>query len=556
MIGLPQAAAGQFLMAVEGLHAWAYCRRLFYLQHVEKIESPDERVHAGRELHASLAAEEDGEFTSLELACERLGLAGKVDALKRRDGVWTPYEHKRGRPARSADGKAEAWPSDRLQITAYAVLLEDAFGRPVAEGRIRYHAEGVTVRVPVDQAARAALDEALADARRLRESLERPPVADNENLCRRCSLAPVCLPEEGRAVREPQREPARLFPPDRDGVTLHVLSPGASVGRSGETLVVRPREGPATKHPVHGVESVLLHGFAQISTQAVALCAEHGIGVHWMTASGRQVAALTADVGRVQRRIRQYRALADEAVCLRLARALVVNRMSGQLAYLQRATRGDDGARAAAAGDLAALRDALAAAGSESAAPDRDSLRGHEGAGAVGYHAGLRRLLGPQVPDALRAASRNRRPPTDRFNAQLSYGYGLLHTAVMRAVLAAGLEPALGFYHTPRSAAHPLVLDLMELFRVPLWDVVLVGSLNRGQWDPDADFAVTRAKVWLSETGRRKAIGLFEDRLTETWKHPVLGYSLSYGRTVELEARLLEKEWTGEPGLFARSRLR
>ena len=76
------------------------------------------------------------------------------------------------------------------------------------------------------------------------------------------------------------------------------------------------------------------------------------------------------------------------------------------------------------------------------------------------------------------------------------------------------------------------------------------------QWDEDADFVATRAKVWLSEPGRRKAIGLFEARLDESWKHPVLGYSLSYARTLELEARLLEKEWSGEPGLFARSRLR
>jgi CRISPR-associated protein Cas1 len=132
----------------------------------------------------------------------------------------------------------------------------------------------------------------------------------------------------------------------------------------------------------------------------------------------------------------------------------------------------------------------------------------------------------------------------------------MVHTAVMRAVLASGLEPALGFFHTPRSAAYPLVLDLMELFRMPLWDLVVIGSLNRGQWDPAADFAVTRAKVWLSDAGRKKAIGLFEARLDEAWKHPVVNYSLSYARALELEARLLEKEWSGEPGLFARARLR
>jgi CRISPR-associated protein Cas1 len=190
------------------------------------------------------------------------------------------------------------------------------------------------------------------------------------------------------------------------------------------------------------------------------------------------------------------------------------------------------------------------------AAPDRDSLRGLEGSAAVGYFRGLAKLVAPSVPETLRYATRSRRPPLDRFNALLGFGYGLLHTAVMRSILAAGLEPSLGFFHTPRSAAYPLVLDLMELFRVLLWDMVQLGSLNRGQWDPKSDFIATPAKVWLSDLGRKKAIGLFEARLDETWKHPVLGYSLSYARAMELEARLLEKEWSGEPGLFARMRLR
>jgi CRISPR-associated protein Cas1 len=80
-------------------------------------------------------------------------------------------------------------------------------------------------------------------------------------------------------------------------------------------------------------------------------------------------------------------------------------------------------------------------------------------------------------------------------------------TAVIRALLAVGLEPALGFFHTPLSAAYPLVLDLMELYRVPLWDLVVVGSLNRGQWDSAADFTVTRAKVWLSNGASLRMYG-------------------------------------------------
>jgi CRISPR-associated protein Cas1 len=464
-----------------------------------------------------------------------------------------PYEHKRGKCRK--EGKiATAWPSDRLQVIAYAALIQSATGQAVTEGRIRYHADNVTVRVPFDDPAREELAQAIATARRLRESTERPPVTENERLCVHCSLAPVCLPEEVRQAEHPERETLRLFPPDRDGTTLHVLKPGAHVGRSGESLVIHaPDDSPDVKRPVRELESILLHGHAQISTQAIDLCTEHNVAVHWVRTSGRHVASLTATAGQVQRRLRQYRALADDQTCLRLARALALAKIESQHRYLLRSSRGDEQAREAMLPHLVPLRLALAAI---KTAASRDSLRGLEGSAAVGYFQGLAQLVSPSVPEPLHYTTRSRRPPLDRFNAVLSFGYGLLHTAVMRAILASGLEPSLGFFHTPRSAAYPLVLDLMELFRVPLWDLVLIGSLNRSQWDPDSDFVVTKGKVWLSDAGRRKAIGLFEARLDETWKHPVVGYSLSYARTIELEARLLEKEWTGEPGLFARLRLR
>ena len=51
---------------------------------------------------------------------------------------------------------------------------------------------------PIDFAARADLENALEAARQLRTSLQRPPITTNERLCQRCSLAPVCLPEEVR----------------------------------------------------------------------------------------------------------------------------------------------------------------------------------------------------------------------------------------------------------------------------------------------------------------------------------------------------------------------
>ncbi len=129
MLPLPLLDSHAPPLRVMALHALGYCQRLFYLEEVEEVRVADHRVYAGRELHAGL--EDEGEWTQLELSSERLGLLGKVDCLKRRDGSYIPYEIKRGRPNRTAtdgpDGganKATAWTSDRLQIIAYAVLLE------------------------------------------------------------------------------------------------------------------------------------------------------------------------------------------------------------------------------------------------------------------------------------------------------------------------------------------------------------------------------------------------------------------------------------------------
>src|SRR4051812_10882911 len=135
-------------LRIMSLHALAYCERLFYLEEVEEMRVADERVYAGRRLHVELEREEDEEeWLTFNLESERWGLTGKVDCVRRRDGMIVPYEHKRGRSARSREGVAETWRSDRLQVIAYAALVEEHTGRTVTEGRVRYHADNVMVRV-------------------------------------------------------------------------------------------------------------------------------------------------------------------------------------------------------------------------------------------------------------------------------------------------------------------------------------------------------------------------------------------------------------------------
>jgi CRISPR-associated protein Cas1 len=535
-------------LRIMSLHALAYCERLFFLEEVEEIRVADQRVYAGRTLHAAELPADGGELLNATLESAAWGVKGKVDYLRYRDGLLIPFEHKRGRSRE--DG---AWDSDRLQVVAYAALLMDHLGRPITEARIRYHANNKTVRVVIDDAALADLRRAITRARTLAESVQRPPVAANENLCAHCSLAPVCLPEEERLLRAQDEEATptaiRLFPEHDERQVLHVTEPGSRVGKQGEEIVVTPRDGDPVKFPGRQVGAIVLHGAAQITSQTIHYALAHNIGVHWFSGGGQYAGGIAAPGG-VQRRHRQFSGLSDRAFCLQLARRLTRAKVANQLHFLLRSAR-SHGVRTEVEEAVAAMRAELRGM---DRAEDADQLRGHEGMAGRHYFSVLSLLLDPSAAH-MQFVGRSRRPPRDRFNAALSFGYALLYRDVVAALLAVGLEPAFGFFHRPRSAAYPLALDLMELFRTTLVDMPLVAAINRQQWREE-DFITTAGQVWLADTGRKLAIALYETRKQEVWRHPVVGYSLSYQRAIELEARLLEKEWSGAPGLFARMRLR
>lgn len=82
-------------------------------------------------------------------------------------------------------------------------------------------------------------------------------------------------------------------------------------------------------------------------------------------------------------------------------------------------------------------------------------------------------------------------------NALLNYGYTILRAATARAVVAAGLHPTIGLFHTNRGNSFALADDLMEPFR-PLVDCAVRGiSATRG---PEVDTEAKQALAGLIAT--------------------------------------------------------
>jgi len=110
---------------VEALHAMKYCERLFYFQEVEQTSVALPDVYDGRRLHDDVVSEDDvtPEKRSFQVESEVWGLIGKVDAVRKRDGQWIAYEHKKGRCRRKSVNSPAPWPSDRIQVILHGFRL-------------------------------------------------------------------------------------------------------------------------------------------------------------------------------------------------------------------------------------------------------------------------------------------------------------------------------------------------------------------------------------------------------------------------------------------------
>ena len=133
---------------------------------------------------------------------------------------------------------------------------------------------------------------------------------------------------------------------------------------------------------------------------------------------------------------------------------------------------------------------------------------------------------------------RCRRPAPDPVNAALDYTYAILLGECVRALVACGLDPHAGFLHSSSRNKPALALDLMEEFRAPVADSVVVRALRNGEMD-EADFTSVMGACRMTDRGRKQLIAGFERRIETSFRHPVFDYDVTWRRAIEVQARLI-----------------
>lgn len=584
------------------INEFAYCPRLFYLEHVQGEWAHNADTLDGRFVHRRVD-EERGRVPepekviemprlharSVMLGSDELGVTARVDVIELDDGRVIPVDYKRGAPPDVAEG---AYEPERVQVCLQGLLLRE-HGYECVEGAIYFAETNQRVRVELSEELVARTRQLIAEARRVAASGVIPPPLVRSPKCPRCSLVGICLPDETNLLREataeglageaaadnePPRplqaeaEPRRLIPARDDALAVYVQGQGYSVGLRGEVLEIREKGKVVSDARLLETNQLCLFGNVQLSAQALHELAGRDVPVIHMSYGGWLTAVTTPPPHKnIELRRRQFRAADDREFCLRLARSFVSGKIRNARTLLRRNAR--ELPRETLVRLAYARRDAERASAIE-------QLLGIEGAAARDYFASFSLMFKtnggrerdtepleedvPYAEDEAESAvaspdrqawarfdftKRNRRPPRDPVNALLSFVYAMLLKDLVATLVGVGLDPYLGFYHQPRYGRPALALDLMEEFRPLVADSVVINLINNGEVRP-SDFITRAGACALTPHGRKQVLEAYERRLDTLVTHPHFGYAISYRRIFEVQVRLLARHLTGEINFY------
>jgi CRISP-associated protein Cas1 len=591
LLDAPPLPAGTPLLPARMINEYVYCPRLAYLEWVqgEWAESADtvEGRHAHRRVDKprgtppkrgkkadpadaaaqdSPAADDDAppervHVHSLELSSDALGLVAKLDLAEFEGQRAIPVDTKRGKRPHVPHG---AYEPERVQLCVQGLLLEE-HGYDSPEGVLYFAASRERVRVPFDAELRETTRSAAAGLRLIATGGQMPPPLENSPKCPRCSLAPICLPDEVHYLRTQQTPPRPLAVSQAPALPLYVQTRGAKVAKNGDVLEVSLDDEKVASARLIDVSQVVLQGGVYLTGPAQHELMARDIPVTWLSHGGWFLGH-TIGVGHknVELRTAQYRASFDARHCLNLARDVVAAKIRNQRTLLRRNwKRGATDAEATMPEALLAqFRHDIDAA---ERAHDLSQLLGVEGNAAARYFRHFGAMLSAQGADAGTNTSantganagantgewsfdferRSRRPPADPVNALLSYAYSLLARSVAVTLTAVGFDAYRGFYHQSRYGRPALALDMMEPFRPLIADSAVLMAINNGEVGA-GDFVRAAGAVNLNEKGRRAFIAGFERRMSQEVTHPVFGYAAQYRQIVELQCRLLGRHLLGE----------
>lgn len=287
--------------------------------------------------------------------------------------------------------------------------------------------------------------------------------------------------------------------------TLYISQQGCSVHLRREQFEVKLKDAIAQTVQIPLIEQVLVFGYSQITTQALRVCLNRHIPVLYLSRMGQCYGRLLPMEVRYRQLSRLQQEMPDP-IRLSAARAIVRTKLNNSRVLLQRIGRSRPSSTLSTR--IQQIADLLPAVES---ATSTQELHGFEGAGAAAYFAALGSGL---TNNNFSFSGRSRRPPADPVNALLSFGYQLLWNHLYGLIEAQDLDPYEACLHEGSRKHAALASDLVEAFRAPIADSLMLYLVNRRIVNED-DFSARNGGCYLNDQGRKKYLRCFIARMEQ-----------------------------------------
>jgi CRISPR-associated protein Cas1 len=288
--------------------------------------------------------------------------------------------------------------------------------------------------------------------------------------------------------------------------SLYVSQQGCYLTLQREMVVIKQGQTVLQEVQLPLLEQILIFGQSQVTTPVIRACLQRDIPIAYLSRMGYCYGRLIP-IERGYRQLSRYQQQLSGVEKLITARAIVQTKLKNSRVLLQRQQRRQESTVTTTA--IQTL-EYLSVQAAQSDSTER--LMGLEGAGAASYFSALGECLSNP---AFVFTARSRRPPGNPVNAMLSFGYQVLWNHLLSLLELQGLDPYYACLHQGSDRHAALASDLVEEFRAPIVDSLLLYLVNRGVMDAERDFEPREGGCYLNDSGRKKFLRAFLQRMEE-----------------------------------------
>lgn len=272
---------------------------------------------------------------------------------------------------------------------------------------------------------------------------------------------------------------------------LFIKEQGAMVVKRGERIAITKNSKILLEIPLIHVDNIAIIGNVQVTTQVLTLLMDRGIDISFFSFSGKYLGHASADMSKnIFLRFSQYELYHDKDRRLQFAKTIVRNKINNQIAMIQNC-RWENGYDWKS--DVKRMKEVLQSLDKKKTS---NEVLGVEGMCSNIYFG----AYGQMFKCRIKFNGRNRRPPRDPINVILSLAYTFLTKEICAAMDVESFEMYLGFLHGIRYGRKSIALDIIEEFRQPVVDRLVLRLFNKGILS-EYDFDDSGEQIILNNEG-------------------------------------------------------